>query len=291
MTSFTYVVPSTLQATLQSLSQAELAVQPLAGGTSLLVDLRRNAIRPDVLLDLRSLEELRQIHLSKQTVSIGALTTFAQLEHEHVIQDHVPLLAHMAGSLGNPLIRRVATLGGNIATARASITDAVVPLLALDAQLVLHMDTSVTPRAVSIAEYLLREPDPRELITWIRVPVCTADAYAFYTKLSKRKAGAAAIASVATHITFRNKRITAARIALGAFAAQPFRPQRIEALLVGETVPLRTTMIDTCINLLRADLPEPLHNPVASASYRSAMCCVLVKKALEQVQVANDTKI
>lgn len=288
MTSFAYVVPSTLQATLQTLSQTDLATQPLAGGTRLLVDLRRGAIQPDTLLDLRLLMELRQIHLDEQAIYIGALATFAHLESEAIIQQHIPLLAQMARSLGNPLVRRAATLGGNIASARTTITDAVVPLLALDAQLILQVGAPATQRTVSVADYLLQEPDSRELITWIRVPVCAPDSRSFYTKMSNRKAGAATIASVATHIAFREKRITAARIAVGAFASQPFRPRRVETLLNDEALPLRATVIDRCISLLRADLPEPLHDTVASGSYRLAMSCVLVKKALEQIKYVDD---
>lgn len=283
MSSCTYVVPLTLQSTLQTLSQKGRVTQALAGGTCLLVDMRQGTIQPDMLLDLRKLVELRQIHWHEQTVSIGAMVTFSQLEHERVIQEQVPLLAQMAVSLGNPLIRNAATLGGNIASARALNTDAAVPLLALDAQLVLQMEGPVTRRTISIAEYLLQEPDLRELITWIQVPVCMTGSHSFYTKLSKRRSGAATIVSIATHIALQENRMRAARIVLGGFAPLPFRSQRIEAVLEGETGPLRGAIIEHCADLLRADLPEASHDTMASASYRSAMCCVLLKKALERV--------
>jgi CO/xanthine dehydrogenase FAD-binding subunit len=294
MTSFRYIVPSTLQSTLQVLNQADPRTQPLAGGTRLLVDLRQGTIQPDKIVDLRLLTELKQIHLREQAVYIGALVSFAQLERDSIIQQHVPLLTHMASSLGNPLIRIAATLGGNIASARTTITDAAVPLVALDAELVLQiggLDAQVVQRRVSIAEYLLQEPDPRELITCINVPVPLPDSRSFYAKISNRKAGATAIASVAVNITFQDKRITAAHIALGALASRPFRPHRVETLLSGEELPLRETVIDRCLDLLQTDLPEPLHDALNSASYRSAMGCALVRKALKQIDHVDRKEI
>ncbi len=293
MASFAYIVPATLQSTLQTLSQAGPATQPLAGGTRLLADLRQGTSQPETLIDLRLLADLRQIQPGEQTLTIGALVSFARLEREPLIRERAPLLAQMAASLGNPLIRNAATLGGNIISARTMIADAVVPLIALDARLVLYRSASATQaeqRTLNVAEYLLQEPDPRELITWILVPVLSPNSHTFYAKVSNRKAGAASIASVATHITSREERITAAHIVLGALTSQPFRPQRVEALLNGETLPLRATVIAHCLYLLRADLPEALHDTRASAAYRSAMGCALLKKSLEQMKFITSEK-
>jgi CO/xanthine dehydrogenase FAD-binding subunit len=287
---YTYIVPTTLRETLHALSESTCQALPLAGGTHLLVNLRQQGIQPERLVDLRYLEDLKQIRCEGRAVHIGALVTFAQLEHDRMIQRHLPLLAEVARTLGNPLVRAAATLGGNVAASHTLIADAVGPLIALDALLVLQNDRAgalASQRTLSVAEYVLQPPDPRELITWIKVPVPLPASFSFYAKVSNRQAGAPALASIAVNITLQDCRITAAGIVLGALTLRPLRLPRLELLLQGESVPLREAVIDRCLHTLQADLPEPLADIRASAAYRAALGSALVKRALNQL---NQTK-
>jgi len=283
---YTYIAPSTLRETLHALSNSSCHALPLAGGTYLLANLRQKEVQPERLVDLRHLEDLKQIRCEGRAVHIGALVTFAQLEHDRIIQRHIPLLAEMARTLGNPLARAAATLGGNIAASHALIVDAVGPLIALDAVLILQNGRSAAPasqRTLSVAEYVRQAFDPCELITWISIPVPPHNSFSFYSKVSNRQAGAPALASIAMNVAHRDGHITAAGIVLSALTPQPLRLPRIEQLLQGETLPLREAVIDRCIHTLRAGLPEPLSDIRASAAYRAALGSALVKKALNQI--------
>src|SRR5438270_229763 len=127
MTKFEYVAPQSLEEALRALAQAGGSALALAGGTHLLVAMRAGIAQPALVVDLRYLDGLKQIRHDEDTIQVGALTTLTTLEHSHVIRQHVPVLAEMAGRFGNPLIRSAATLGGNIASA-SPLADAAVPL-------------------------------------------------------------------------------------------------------------------------------------------------------------------
>lgn len=292
---YTYIAPSTLQDTLHALSDGSYQALPMAGGTHLLVNLRQDLVQPERLVDLRHLEDLKQIRYEEQAVqaniNIGALVTFTQLEHDPIIQRHIPLLAEMARTMGNPLIRAAATLGGNIAASHTTITDAAGPLIALDAVLLLQNskpDAHASQRTMSVAEYVLQTPDPHELITWISIPIPPNNFFSFYAKMSNRQSGAAALASIAVSITYQDQHITNTSIVLSALTPQPLRLSCVESLLRGEKLPLGGTVIDHCLHTLQANLLEPLSDIQASAVYRAALGSALVKKALRQInQIKN----
>ncbi|HTK11916.1 MAG TPA: FAD binding domain-containing protein [Ktedonobacteraceae bacterium] len=281
---FTYVIPSTLQQALQALTATTHQALPLAGGTQALIALRQETVPPATLVDLRNLEELKRIQYASQAVTIGALVTLAQLKVDKVVQQHVPLLAEMAKSFANPLIRAVATVGGNIAASSAMVTDMIAPLLALDATLVLYTNQpTIQQRTLSVADYIRQTPVPCELITQVTLPVSPHSPVSYYYKIGNRKAGAPAIASIAAWITMQGPRISTARIVLGAVTPIPFRAQRTEAVLLGETLPLHEATINRCVATLEEELPEPLQDSQASSSYRALAASALVKKTLTQI--------
>jgi CO/xanthine dehydrogenase FAD-binding subunit len=288
-----YVAPSSLRETLRFLEDTDHQSVPLAGGTQLLVDLRNDASQPGLLVDLRHLEMLKHIRLRAHSLEIGGLVTLAQVERDELILQHVPLLAEMAKYFGNPLIRAAASLGGNIASSHTQVTDAVVPLLALDAKLLLQSSKGedYQQRTLSIDEFVRQSPPTGELISQITVPVMPTGAFAFYYKLGNRRAGAVPIASVTVIITSQHQRISGARIALGAIALTPLRAIGVESSLRGEILPLGESVINQCIDKLAEELPEPLHDIWASASYRVMMGKALVKKALRQARPVNNEHI
>jgi CO/xanthine dehydrogenase FAD-binding subunit len=291
MSRFRYVSPPTLQDALQTLNATNHLVMPLAGGTRILVALHQETIQPELLVDLRHLNELKQIEYTTHSVKIGALVTLAQIEQHPLIQQHVPLLAEMAKSFAHPHVRAAATLGGNIATATTMITDAIVPLLTLDASLVLHNsrhDTDMQQRSLSIADYIQQKPDPGEIITQITIPVLPLPSYSYYYKVGNRKAAAPTIASIATYITIQHQKIIKARIVLGGLTALPFCAQRTETVLLGEMLPLRESTIIHCLKMLEGELPEPLQDSQASSSYRAMLGNSLVKKALKQMRPVDE---
>ncbi|MFD9337057.1 FAD binding domain-containing protein [Streptomyces sp. NPDC060028] len=127
---FDYVRPAGLDEALALLSAAPGA-RVLAGGQSLLPDLRTGADRARLLVDVRHLEELRGIERTAEGLRIGALTTLAELAAHPRVLAEAPELAAAARANGDPQVRNLGTVGGNLAaTGRA--TDLPVAAIVAD---------------------------------------------------------------------------------------------------------------------------------------------------------------
>ncbi len=159
LTPFEFARPSTLkQAT--ALLAGTGGSRPLAGGQSLLVDLTTGEAEARLLVDLALLDELRGIQRRRDGgLSIGAMTTLAELATHPEVRTAAPALAEAAGANGDPQVRNRGTVGGNLAADRSGpglrATDLPVAAIALDAVLTLT-DTkrSWTLPAAELAEGL-----------------------------------------------------------------------------------------------------------------------------------------
>jgi 4-hydroxybenzoyl-CoA reductase subunit beta len=86
----------------------------LAGGTDLLPSMRQRLFEPEYLLDIRRLRELTGIRETEEGIEIGALTTLREIEHSLLVRERCPVLTEAARSVASPVIRNMATIGGNI---------------------------------------------------------------------------------------------------------------------------------------------------------------------------------
>lgn len=131
LTEFDYVRPVGLDEALTLLAGPPGA-RILAGGQSLLPALRTGEERAALLVDVRGLEELRGVERTPGGIRIGALTTLAELAAHPLVLDRAPELAAAARANGDPQVRNLGTVGGNLAaTGRA--TDLPVAAIAADA--------------------------------------------------------------------------------------------------------------------------------------------------------------
>lgn len=125
------LVPHSLTEALEVKAEHPEAV-PVAGGTDLMVEINFGRARPETLLDLSRVEELRSWSRDNGSVFVGAGVTFARIACELV---DFPPLVEAARSVGSVQIRNRATLGGNLATASPA-GDAIPVLAAYDAEIV-----------------------------------------------------------------------------------------------------------------------------------------------------------
>ena len=86
----------------------------LAGGTDLMVNLRRRMAEPEHVIHLGALEELRGIALTNDELVIGAMSTLAEISASEAVRGRFPMLAEAAGLAAGPTLRVMGTLGGNI---------------------------------------------------------------------------------------------------------------------------------------------------------------------------------
>jgi xanthine dehydrogenase FAD-binding subunit len=216
----------------------------VAGGTDLLVELRRQSADEPALavIDITSIAALRGIALGSPgagaTLRIGPLTTHDELECDASIRERAPFLAAAAASIGSPQIRYRGTLGGNLCTA-AACADTAPPLLALDAVLTLRSvrgarelplsDFLVAPHATAIAQ--------DELLTDVRFSLPALGTEMAFTKLGRRNALSISRLSIAVMLR-RNEHgaLDDVHIAAGSVAPAPRRFTAVETFLQGRAV-------------------------------------------------------
>ncbi len=147
---FEFHDPSRLGEACEILQHHGKAARPLAGGTDLLVNMKKKILQPAHLVSLGRIEELQQIQVNGDMLELGAGVTVADLAESARIREHLPALASGARALGTPLIRNLATLGGNIGSARPA-ADLLPALIVYDAVVTLASNTG--ERSVPVEEF------------------------------------------------------------------------------------------------------------------------------------------
>jgi xanthine dehydrogenase small subunit len=239
----------------------------IAGCTDHGVEVNLRGRRPDAVLAVDRLEELRGLSIGSDHIEIGAALTLTEIERR--LGDRVPLLAQMIPQFASRLIRNGATLGGNLGTS-SPIGDAAPVLLALEARLVLT--SADGEREVELADYFtgyrMSVRRDRELIRAVRIPLPLARLTAFH-KIAKRRFDDISSVAVAFAIDLDAGGIVQrARIGLGGVAATPLRATATEAALIGQAWSRET--VQAAAGTLGAE-GTPMSDHRASTRYRAAM--------------------
>lgn len=279
---FIYHEPETLEEACRLTQELGERATPLAGGTDLLVNMKKGKVCPAHVVSLGKLRELRGLSWSGETLQIGAGNTVASLADSTQIASHFSALGIAAGSLGSPLIRNLATIGGNLVTARPA-ADLPPPLMACDARVLLKSVSG--ERRVRLEEFFLGPGltgmKPDEILTRVSIekpPPCSGSSY---IKLGKRRALEISIVSVAAFVSLEKQSglIHAARLVLGAVGPTPLRAKSAEALLPGEKPGLA---LFREAGKAAARESAPIDDFRGSADYRRAMAAVLTERALQE---------
>lgn len=283
---FELLMPNTLPDALRMLADRAPDVRPLAGGTNLIPDMRAGTHRPDAVVNVERLQELRKIRQEDGYVVLGSGVTIAQLLSNGLIADHGPILAQAGRVFANPLVRNRATVGGNLGHASPA-ADTAPPLLALDAQV--ELSTADGSRWVPLEDFFVHVCDtvcePLELITAIRWPIPSRGSSGSFRKLMLRKSMAIAVVSAAAQATLDDEgRVEEVRIALGAVAPTPVRAYEAEDLLRGER--LSSELIQE-VRHVACEATSCIDDARSSAEYRERVATVLVQRVLEDVRHAS----
>lgn len=280
MRDFDLLIPHTLHDALQALAPADHSVQALAGGTDMIVNVRARLVKPDVLVSLNEVGELRGVGRVNGSIRIGAGTRISDFLTNPLLLEHADLARQAAYVFANPMIRNLATVGGNIATASPA-GDIIPPLLALDAEIELVSQNAT--RRLPLREFFIgprktvRRSD--ELILNLYLPITQPHAAGAFYKLGLRQADAISIVSVAAWVRRDGDMVQDVRLALGAVAPRPLRAERAEAILRGQAF---TDTLFSEAARVAADESSPIDDLRGTAAYRRRMVQVYVKRMLEQ---------
>ena len=143
----------------------------LAGGHSLLPLMKLRLATPGVLIDVGRLSELSYVRDAGEHIAIGALTRHRDLQISPVLAASVPILAHVAGLVGDPQVRHRGTIGGSLAHADPA-ADLPAVVLALDGEMVVQGPggTRVIPAGDFFLGFLETALGQDELLVEVRVP-------------------------------------------------------------------------------------------------------------------------
>jgi carbon-monoxide dehydrogenase medium subunit len=244
----------------------------LAGGQSLLPLMKLRFASPTALIDIGRLEELSYVREDGDRIAVGALTRYADLEHDETLQRLCPLLAAACGEVGDPQVRHLGTIGGACAHGDPA-SDVPTALVALDAELVVSGGRTVAARDFFQGVFTTAL-EPNQVLTEIRVPKTTSATS--YLKFHPR-AQDWAIVGVAAVVERSNGNVDSARIALTNMGPTPVRATAVEEALVGGADAATAAQSAT-------EGTEPIDDPFATAEYRRHLAPILVRRAIEEAR-------
>ena len=242
----------------------------LAGGHSLLPLMKLRLALPQVLIDIGRIDELSFVEGDGDVLRIGALTRHHDLATSALAGEQVPLLAHVAGQIGDPQVRHRGTIGGSLAHGDPA-SDLPAALLALRATLVARGPGGEREIAADdfFTGFLETALAPDEILTEVRVPAVPGVGWAF--EKFNRRAQDWAIVGVTAVMTNGSGGPGVGLVNMGS---QPLRAAGVEDALRSGASPGDAAA--------RADEgTEPPDDLNASPEFRRHLARVLVRRALE----------
>ena len=264
--SYQLTTPASLDDALALIGGEPGVWQPFAGGTDLMVLLESGKLPHRNYVNIWPLPELRGIEITNDYVTLGALTTYTDVQANDVLQREFPMLCQAASETGGLAIQNRGTLGGNIINASPA-ADSPPALLAYDAEIELISRGSSRWIAYDGFHTGYKQMTMRsdELLARIRLPRSTATLKHYYRKVGTRKAQAISKVCFAGVAQVEGARVTVARIVLGSVAPVVLRCKQTEDAIRGHE------LNDETMKLARETLMReisPIDDVRSTADYR-----------------------
>jgi len=258
MYSFDYQRPTTRAA---AVAAVQGDARFLAGGQSLVQAMKLRLSSSDRLVDLNAIPDLKGISVDADKVTIGAMTTHAEVAASADVQRTIPALAELAGGIGDPMVRNMGTLGGAIANADPA---ACYPAALLALNATVHTDKreiAADDFFTGLYETALK---PGELITAVSFQKPQRAAYVKF----KQPASRFALIGV-----FVSQSAAGVRVAVTGAKAAVFRVKAMEDALAASFTPETAKAINVPVAGINGDLH-------GSTAYRAAMISVMAQRAV-----------
>lgn len=300
--SFDYAAPTELSDAVAVLAEQPEATIVLAGGQTVVVELRLRAIRPGLVVDINHVRGLGTITVDGDELRVGALARHSAFETPNVAPGALGrLLSRVSPFIAHPPIRARGTMAGSVAFAYPAAEWCVVAI-ALDAGI--ELTGSAGSRTVAAGDFFLGQVPgngglpagsflfgpkktalrPDEILTSLRLPLlpeagaeCDAVGIGFCEQRYTHAAFAQVVALAV--LTLQDGVVSGARIGLGNAADRPLRAYEAEAYLIGQE-PGQRVFARAAELAVAASVPVP--EPYAGVEYKRQALGVLVRRALMQ---------
>ena len=274
---FEYHAPSTLDEAISLLDHYGPEASVLAGGQSLIPMMKFQLALPAHVVDINRISGLGGIHEENGVLHIGSLTRESDLDASEMVRSRYPILHDTTAVIADPLVRNMATVGGNLAHGDPA-NDHPATMMALGAEVVARGPGG--ERVIPVIDFfqgpLTTALTQGEILTEVRVPTPAAGSGSAYLKL-ERKVGDYATAGVAVVITLNGGVCQRAGIGLTNAGPTPVKASAAADFLAGR--PLDDETIREAARLA-AQEAQPTADLRGSAEYKRDMVRVLTGRAI-----------
>ena len=267
--------PASVQEAISLLGRLKDDAKVLAGGHSLIPMMKLRLAQPKHLIDLRKVPGLSGIKEDGGAIAIGALTTHYAVESSSLLKQKCPILTETAGTIGDPQVRNMGTVGGSLAHADPA-ADYPAAVIALGAELVVEGPKG--KRTIKVDDFfkglLTTALQPNEILVEIRIPSWPPGTGMSYMKFP-HPASRFAIVGVAAVLTADGRKVGVGITGAGTKAV---RAKGVEAALAGKSLDAATIKVAAEKAADGVDVQADLQG---SVEYKTHLLKVYCRRALE----------
>ena len=284
-----YKIAHTVSEALKFLQEADGGGRIIVGGTDLIIDMELGRLNPTTLVDIRRIPELQSITVENNCLQIGACVNMNQVANSPLVMQHAPALAKAVRYVGSRQTRNMATLVGNVVSARPE-ADGAMALSAMD----VYFKVAGADGVREVPMGMIYDGKGKssvnsccEVVTAVCIPCQGVHEKSSYQRLQLRKAMTPSILSACIMGKVVNHKVDWVRISMGPVDVCPRRATAAEAWLAGKE--LNVDNISQAAQLALLDA-KPLDNPFrGSKEYQKQVLPVLIKRGL--IDVANQLRL
>ena len=270
---FTYHAPSTAKEAAKLLSTLK-DVKVLAGGTFLINNLkqlkRQCAKTPAHIISLRKIEEIKGVHATQKTLTIGSMTTINDLMHSSQLKENCAILKTVCQNIGTSQIRNMATVGGNI-TSRYVWTELGAAFIALDAQL-----RFVAPdgknHILTTQEFFDNNAKSPGIFADTIIPINKKQKLS-YRRIAKSSTVDIPLLAVCIGASYDGKRFSDARVAINSASVFTKRDSAVEDILN------TSICTDDILEKISKNVSPKIYR-TQNNEYKKHMLCIILKNAV-----------
>ena len=282
MRDFEYEAPTSLEAAVALLEKHNGSARPLAGGTDLIDHVRTERLTPDILVDVKKIDELNVLEVGADGLRLGAAVPCHRIEANDDVRAAYTAIVDACSIIGGVQIQSRASVGGNLCNSGPA-ADSTPALIALNATCLITGPNG--QREVGVHEFCTGPGknvlQPGELLVELRMPPRDANSGSHYRRFIPRNEMDIAVVGVGASVTLDDagETITAARIALGAVAPTPLLAEEAAAAVIGQpaTDDTFTKAADAAHSII-----SPIDDMRGTADFRRHVTGVLVERVLKQ---------
>jgi xanthine dehydrogenase FAD-binding subunit len=280
-----YAAPRSLEEAADILRAGNVTI--FAGGTDVMPQMKTGRLKlQPTLMNIRHIPELRGMAQAQGTLRIGALTTMTELLNSDIVRERFNALWQACDHFASDQLRNAGTIGGNICNASPA-GDTLVPLLALDAKIVLtgKPNGALTSRTMPLAEFFIAPGRTKraagELLTAVELPLPSAEFVSEFFKFGTRPALDVATISIGLAARRDRKTLRNVRLTFGSVAPTPIRAPETEAVLEGKS--LDDATIEAALAAAAKEI-HPISDVRASDWYRRELVHNILQRMLVHVR-------